>query len=176
MTMTLIQTKTLAVAAASIEFTSIPQDATDLYILLSLRSSDANTAALRVYPNGSSTNLSSRILYGTGTGVANTTSTTGVGVIGGLSPNTDTNNSFANASVYILNYSGATNKTISLDGTNETNGTEAFQGMGSLLWSNTAAITSITFLGNSGNLAIGSTISLYKITKGSDGIVTTTTS
>jgi hypothetical protein len=41
------------------------------------------------------------------------------------------------------------------------------------LWSNTAAITSLTFLPESGTqFEIGTTISLYKITSGSDGIVT----
>ena len=173
MSMTLIETKTLATTAASIQFTSIPQDGTDLYFLLSLRSSDTNTAALRVYPNGSSTNLTARILYGSGTAFASANQTNGVMILGGLSTVGDTSFSFSNASVYIPNYSGSTNKSFSTDGANETAGSEAFQGIGAGFWSSTAAITSVTFLGNTGNLEIGSTISLYKITKGSDGIVTT---
>ena len=41
------------------------------------------------------------------------------------------------------------------------------------LFSNTSPITSITLTSQSGeNLVVGSTVSLYKITKGSDGIVT----
>jgi hypothetical protein len=171
--MKLIESKTLATAAASIEFTSIPQDGTDLFALLSLRSSNEETAALRVYPNGSSSNLSARVLFGNGSTSTSATYTNGIGVIGGLNPVFSTSNTFANTSVYIPNYAGSTNKSISLDGVSENNATEAFQGIGALLWSSTSAITSLTFLANSGSLAIGSTISLYKITKGSDGIVTT---
>jgi hypothetical protein len=46
--------------------------------------------------------------------------------------------------------------------------------MGTSLWSSTAAITSLAFSDiSAANYLAGSTISLYKITKGTDGIVTT---
>jgi hypothetical protein len=171
--MTLIESKTLGTAAASIEFTSIPQDGTDLVFLISARS-DATTASgggsgvLR--PNGSSSNLSSRRLQGTGSATSSTTSTT---VIYRIDPSDYTASTFGNSSIYFPNYAGSTAKSFSVDAVNENNATEAVQQIVAGLWDNTAAITSMTFLPNSGNFVSGTTISLYKITKGSDGIVTT---
>jgi hypothetical protein len=41
------------------------------------------------------------------------------------------------------------------------------------LWNDTTAITSLTLVPAAGSFIAGSTVSLYKVTKGSDGIVTT---
>jgi hypothetical protein len=167
MTMKLIETKTLLSAAASIEFTSIPQDGTDLFVLVSAR---GDGGVFYVRPNGSSSNLQGRRLQGSGSAVSEGADSN-VDFI--INVSTDTSNTFGNATLYIPNYSGNANKTISSDSVNENNATQAFQRLHSGLWSDTAAITSLGFTLLSGNLAIGSTISLYKITKGSDGIVTT---
>jgi len=62
----------------------------------------------------------------------------------------------------VMNYSNATTyKTGLARGGGADYGTEAYVG----LWRNTAAITSITVLAPSGNLASGSTITLYGILK-----------
>jgi hypothetical protein len=170
--MKLIESKTLGTAAAAIEFTSIPQDGTDLYVLASTRG--VNSAAGGggdglIRPNGLSTNQSSRVLYGSGAGIASFT-----GELYFIN-NYDgqTANTFSNNSVYIPNYAGSTNKSFSIDTVNENNATAADSSIIAGLWSSTAAITSLTFLPRTGNWAAGTTISLYKITKGSDGIVTT---
>jgi len=169
----LIETKTLAVAAASIEFTSIPQDGTDLVALFSLRSSraanDADTGFAKF--NSNSSNYSGRELFGNGSSVfTGTTSTTGMAfVIAGANP---TANTLGNGLLYVPNYTGSTNKSVSLDWVNENNGSLAYSGITAYLWSDTAAITTLTFTAANGNLVAGSIISLYKITKGSDGIVT----
>jgi hypothetical protein len=60
-----------------------------------------------------------------------------------------------------------------VDTVSENNATAAFQRIIAGLNNSTAAITSINFFPSSGNFVAGSTISLYGITKGSDGIVTT---
>jgi hypothetical protein len=171
--MKLIESKTLATAAASIEFTSIPQDGTDLVVLVSSRSDGAFTSSeLDISFNGSTSNFTARYLYGSGSAAGSTTDTTLVGVSTGANA---TSNTFGNATIYISNYAGSTNKSISTDSVGENNATSAFQAIAATLWSQTAAITSLTLRLDSGarNFVAGSTASLYKITKGSDGIVTT---
>jgi hypothetical protein len=171
--MKLIETKTLGTAAASIEFTSIPQDGTDLVILISARSTRAAGADTgRVRFNGTTSGYSGRELLGTGSGVV--TGTTATSSVPAIFPAaSSTSNTFGNSVITIPNYTGATNKSISADVVTENNATEAFQDIVAVLWSNTAAITSIEVTTSNGDLVAGSTVSLYKVTKGSDGIVTT---
>ena len=172
MTMTLIETKTLGTAASSLSFTSIPQDGTDLLILASVRgASIATNDALLMSINGdnSQTNGSSRWLQGTGSATA---SSTGSFAVGGITTgDSATSNTFGNASIYITNYAGTGAKSISSDFVTENNATQAFQRIVAGLSNATAAITSVSFDLAGPNLLAGSTISLYKITKGTDGIV-----
>jgi hypothetical protein len=171
--MKLIESKTLGTAAASIEFTSIPQDGTDLVVLVSSRSNGAFTSSeIDIAFNGSSSNFTSRYLYGSGSAAGGATDTTLVGISSAASNTADT---FGNATIYIANYTGSTNKSISTDSVGESNATAAYQAIAATLWSQTAAITSLTLQLDNGvrNFVAGSTASLYKITKGSDGIVTT---
>jgi hypothetical protein len=173
--MTLIESKTLGTAAASIEFTSIPQDATDLLVVTSLRFSiDLTDVSLRL--NGSDSSYSMILLYGTGSAAASAANSSGYFVwSGNANFLTSTASTFGNSQLYFPNYSGATNKSVSIEGVSENNDTTSYQTLTAGLWANTAAITSLTFSGGGagGNFVAGSTISLYKITKGSDGIVTT---
>jgi hypothetical protein len=177
--MQLIESKTLGTAAASIEFTSIPQDGTDLVAFISVRSSGAAggvVTQLNVQFNGvGGTAYSDRQLEGSGS-AATSGSRTGQSVIRiSCAPNSAaTANTFSSALMYIPNYSGSNAKSVSFDGASENNATEAYAQIVAGLSTNTTAITSLTFtLQDTGNLVVGSTISLYKITKGSDGIVTT---
>jgi hypothetical protein len=171
----LIETKTLTVAAASIEFTSIPQDATDLFLLVSGRHSGTGITQLNIQFNSSGgTAYSDRSLAGSGS-AASSSSRTGQALIRvtSLPGTTYTSNTFSNTSVYVANYSGNTNKSVSLDGVSENNATESYIELVAGLWANTAAITTVTLTVQGGaNFVIGSTVSLYKITSGSDGIVT----
>ena len=168
MTMTLIESKTLATAAASIEFTSIPQTYTDLLFLASTRSS---TAGASVEPclitfNSNTTGYTARTLNGNSTAVTSASPTSRLVF---NSPRTGTTaNTFGNVSVYIPNYTVATNKQYSTDSVTEHNATEAHITIIAGLWSNTAAITSTLFAPNANNFEIGSTISLYGILKGTD--------
>ena len=116
--MKLIETKTLAVAATSIVFTSIPQDGTDLVLLCSLRQAGAGFSQLNMSFNGvGGTSYSDRTLEGTGS-AAPTNSRTSQAVIRitAIVGSEQTANTFGNASLYIPNYSGNTNKSVSLDG------------------------------------------------------------
>ena len=167
MTMTLIETKTLGTATASVEFTSIPQNGTDLLLTVSSRTTGAGPDCL-IRPNGSTSNMSGRRLRGNGVNVLSSTETTAY-VENCVS--TDTASTFSNNSVYFANYTSSANKSISIDAIRENDATDSRQAIFSALWSDTAAITSITIVPSSTNFDVGSTFSLYKITKGSDGIV-----
>jgi hypothetical protein len=169
--MTLIETKTLGTAQASIEFTSIPQDYTDLVILSSSRSS--RTAQINDQMNIKLNGIdgSMRNLFGTGSAVA---SQQPAQMTAFMSTDLATANTFSNDSIYVANYTSSTNKSLSIDSVTENNATAAIQAIGAGLWSNTAAVTSITFTPLNGNFVAGSTMSLYGILKGSDGVTTTT--
>jgi hypothetical protein len=170
--MKLIQTQTLTTAAASIEFASIPQDGTDLVLKMSLRGSgtfgDLQVANFFNF-NGSTAAQTSRYLIGTGTSAPSFNYTE---LYGWVNSSGSTSNTFNNAELYIPNYAGSTNKSASIDGVVENNASATWLFAGTLLWANTAAITNVSISAGSLNFVAGSTISLYKITKGSDGITT----
>jgi hypothetical protein len=168
--MQLIESKTLGTAAASIEFTSIPQTFTDLVILHSLRSQDAESNG-NISINGSTSDFTNRYLRGLSSS-ADSGSSPGRYAFT-LSFSTQTANTFSNGSIYIPNYTSSAFKSISADSVNENNAADTQRFLAAVLWSNTAAITSFALSANAGNIVAGSTVSLYGITKGSDGIVTT---
>lgn len=162
-TYTLLETITVGAAgASSVTFNSIPQTGyTDLVIKVSARTSYAQVydwANIRF--NGSTTGFTGRIIYGNGTTAASVSAANGP-IING---NTATASTFSNSEVYIPNYASANYKSLSSDGTNETNGTTAYVSLNADLWSNTAAITSVNITPNSGNSFLQhSTFSLYGV-------------
>jgi hypothetical protein len=161
----LIQTVTVgAGGAASVEFTSIPGTYTDLVLISSLRSvNGANDLLMTLAFNGSTSNFTSRYLYGNapgGTGVSGSNSYFHGNVNGAGS----TASIFTSTSLYIPNYTGSTNKSYSLDNTMENNSTASYPFLVAGLWSQTAAITSITIT-NASNFAQYSSASLYGISK-----------
>ena len=161
--------------AANIEFTSIAGTYTDLAILLSVRGNQSNTWDwLTMQFNGNGSGYSSRRLYGTGSGVSsNTQGVSNHSENGLIDGNTATSNTFANVLIYIPNYAGNTNKSVSYDTVMENNATEAYALVGASLWSNTAATTSILLDSSAGGTWLQySSATLYGITKGSSGGVT----
>jgi hypothetical protein len=171
--MKLIESKTLGADAASIEFTSIPQTFTDLMFVASTRASTAGTSVepCLVTFNANTSNYTHQTLNGSGSAA---TAASGTSRLVFNAPRTGTTAStFGNVCVYIPNYAGATNKSYSTDSVTEHNAAEAHQTLIGGLWSDTAAITSAKFEPTANNFIAGSTISLYGILKGSDGIVTT---
>lgn len=165
---TLIQTVTVgAGGAASIDFTSIPGTYTDLVLVASLREATGTQWTSNILFNGVATNQSERYLRGNGaSAISNSQS-----VIQTIDNGSDaTSNTFNNQIVYIPNYAGSTNKSVSSESVGETNATTAYSRISASLWSSTAAITSITIkVSNSTNFAQYSTASLYGVLKGSGG-------
>lgn len=155
--------------AAKIEFASIPATYTDLKIVVSARNIASNVAGgVWLYPNGSSANMTGRILAGTGS-----TSVTGtdVKVYGYINSASSTASTFSNIEFYIPNYTSSNNKSISVDSVMENNATEGRQGLMAGLWSITSAITSIILESfNNSNSAVSdfaqySSATLYGIRK-----------
>lgn len=168
MTMTLVSTVTVGSGgAASIEFTSIPQTGTDLLVVLSERHSvDGNT---RLTFNGSGSGYTMKRLSGTGSSVNSNEYVSGVFIYMEGQDNSYTASTFGNASIYIPNYAGSANKSVSWDSVTENNSTTADQQIIAGIWANTAAITQVTLGLSSGVFTQYSTASLYTITKGSGG-------
>jgi hypothetical protein len=164
MTLQLVETVTVgAGGASSIEFTSIPQDGTDLLVKISGRT-DSGTAFQNTFIklNGESINQSGVVLFGNGSTPDTFTTTTPFTSVNGTG---STSNTFANANFYFSNYTSASPKSFSTEGVSENNAAAALQTLGAYLWNNTSAITSIQ-LNNGGSpfFVAGSTASLYKIT------------
>jgi hypothetical protein len=151
--------------AATIDFTSIPATYTDLVMLLSIRDNRATVIDSEAYIkfNNNTSNYSYRYLYGSGVSV-------GSGNAASYPPMAitcagATASTFASNSVYIPNYAGSNNKSVSVDGVSESNiasGVYAYLVAG--LWSNSAAINQITITPFGGNSFVQySTATLYGI-------------
>ena len=167
-TMTLIASNTVGSGGvSSVTFSSIPATYTDLVVKVSARTDTSSSSAgqwLYVNFNGATTNNSTRILYGIGSG--------GSGSISGSSPtpyavyvnpSDYTANTFSNGEIYISNYTSSNFKSYSVDSVNENNATVAGMDLTAGLWSNTAAITSINLSPAGGNFVQYSTFYLYGI-------------
>jgi hypothetical protein len=161
-----IQTVTVTSGgSATIAFTSIPATYTDLVLLCSLRNATASTAQSGwVKFNSTSANNSHRYFGsdGTASGSANDPAATRI-YIGQVNGANSTANVFANVSIYIPNYASANYKSVFIDGVQETNATTAYATLSAGLWSDTAAITSISLETTSGDYTQYSTATLYGI-------------
>jgi hypothetical protein len=162
-TYTLIASNTLASTTASVTFSSIVSTYTDLLVKVSARGTNASTTVeMLVSFNGVSTNLSSRLLYGTGAAAGSVSPSN---IAGAISAANDTSSTFGNSEFYIPNYAGSTYKSVSFDSVSENNATTAYQYLTAGLWSNTAAITSITLTPAASSFATNSSFYLYGISK-----------
>jgi len=146
--------------ASSIDFTSISSSYTDLCLKYSTLASGLGIG-LKLTLNGSSSSFTNKYLEGSGSAAAsgsNAQSGQFVGVAG-------TSSVPSNAELYIPNYAGSNNKSVSIDSVQEANTTLAYADLVALLWSNTAAITSVGLTLASGTFVQYSTATLYGISK-----------
>lgn len=168
MSYTLIERQELTSAASSISFNNIPQFYSDLFIVVSARSArtDFPHAGITMSINGSTANQTSRFLRGmAGFGVE---SGANEGAVFTLPASATTANTFSNSSMYIPNYTSSLAKSFSVDDVIETNTTGNWDWLLRIftgLWTGTTAITSLSFIGASGNFVAGSSISLYGINR-----------
>lgn len=156
--------------AASVTFNNIPQTFTDLVLVCSARSSGTGSVGDYIIGsfNGTTAGYSARELFGDGSSVGSGSYTSGTAarILTYANSTNATSNTFGNSTVYIPNYAGTTNKTWSSDGVMENNATASRLVFMAGLWSNTAAITSVSlssYLG--GTWVQNSTFSLYGINR-----------
>jgi len=164
-TFTLIASSTVGSGgAASIDFTSISGSYTDLCLKYALRASTStNNKDCYITLNGSTSGFSGIYLQGNS---ATAGSFTLARYVGNVPDSTATASTFSNSELYIPNYSGSTNKSFSVDTVQENNTSTAGQALVQIiagLWSNTAAITSISIAPSSGTFVQYSTAYLYGI-------------
>jgi hypothetical protein len=151
--------------ASTIDFTSIPSTYTDLCLKLSLRANNSLISdSILLSFNGSTTSFTMRYLEGTGSSA--TSGTSPARYIGIANGNTSTASTFGNTEIYIPNYAGNSNKSVSSDAVTETNATTIYADFVASLWSNTAAINQVTISPNGATLFLQySTATLYGISK-----------
>jgi hypothetical protein len=154
--------------AASIEFTSIPQDGTDLVLKLSFRSSttsDMRNIVMKFNDNSSVGDYSYVSLEGDGSTVTTNSaaSETDINLLNGANGGGSTSDTFSNVEVYISDYASASPSSVSSDSVNENNATAADQRILAATFNLSEAISSIQFE-QPFNFVEHSTASLYKIT------------
>ena len=150
---------------SAITFNNIPQNYTDLVVKISGRSTNTSTArGIFIAFNSSTSGYNDRFLRGSGSAAISATDNGGGSKIYlGEAPASDaTTSTFSNIEVYIPNYSGSTNKSVSVDSVQEHNATEAYATLVAGLLSNPTAINSLS-LTTSLNFAQHSTATLYGI-------------
>ena len=147
---------------------TIPATYTDLQVLVSTRGATGGVGYNLIQFNSSTSNFSTKEVQGNGSGTSSNSDTTGRA--GAYVGSTDTASTFSNNLIYIPNYTSSNYKSFSVDSVTENNATTAYATLIAGLWSNTAAITSITFTtSGSVNFAEGSTFYLYGISNVTSG-------
>jgi hypothetical protein len=162
MSFELIETVTLGSAAASIEFTSIPQDGTDLVLVFSLRAAlgAGNQLFIRLNSSSSASGKMLKVVDGTVSSESN------AGDRAGFTPTSSyTSNTFGSGECYISNYASSTNKSMSIDTVSENNSASVYKmSISGQSFTSTVGITAINMFISGDSIAQHSTASLYKIT------------
>ena len=151
--------------ASSIEFTSIASTYTDLCVKVSGRNS-VNSTGVAINFNSNTSGYSYRRVWGDGSSAnsGSGSSLTLMEGILGLPQNNYTASTFGNFEIYIPNYAGSANKSVSVDAVTENNATTSYTELYAGLWANSAAITAIKLTpADSGNFLQYSTAYLYGV-------------
>ena len=148
--------------AASIEFTSIPQDGVDLVFVFSTRSGSTTTSSVQI---NSDTTIGSYLrvsLEGNGSSATSDGGSSNAFFIL-TTPSSATADTFTNTQLYISNYTSQANKSISVDNVQENNGSAANIWLTANSYATTSTINSLKVNSQAGLFAEYSTASLYKI-------------
>jgi hypothetical protein len=160
-----IASTTLSSDTASVTFSAIAANYTDLVLRCSARSSKAANILdnLKYEFNSSTSNFSATRILGSGSAGSSNRVITNTSQIR-LNASTSTSNTFTNFELYISNYAASIYKPFSVFSALENNATEAYLAVIASLWSNTDAITSIKLSPEDGpDFLSGSTFHLYGI-------------
>jgi hypothetical protein len=168
-TYTLINSYTVpSGGVATVSFSSIPSNYTDLSIRVSSRASNTNVVFNNVLMsfNGSSSTFSGKRMFSDGVNnpVGSYNALSGLAGLG--NSNSTTANTFSNHEIYISNYASNLNKSYTVTSGNETNAAQAYAELIGNQWSTTTPINSITFsIESSHTILQHSTFYLYGIKK-----------
>ena len=155
-------------AVASVTFSSIPQTYTDLYVVFSPHTDRGGyiNSDMSLAINGSTSSIAQRALFSTPSGVSPTTGIQALmqGGYDGIAANQSL--VFGPTTIYFPNYTSSNFKSFSVDFTAEGNTADMDQarnGFAGIVWSNTAAITTINIAVPSNNFVQHSSFYLYGI-------------
>jgi len=152
--------------SSSIDFIAIPQNYTDLLVKFSLRNTRSSTGPGygQILINASTSNFSSRSIYVNEDNTIGSNSRTNNYIMFSVATDAQTANTFGSAELYIPNYSASINKSMSFEETSENNAIlNVNRYLSAILWSNTAAINSITISAETNTFKQYSTATLYGI-------------
>ena len=162
-----IQTYTLGSTTASVTFSNIPQNYTDLKVVVNARGTIGTDWRDMTFKfNSSTSGYTQRYLYGQGASALSGTGGYSAGYAGHANGTTTTTNTFSSVEVYIPNYAGSNAKSFSFESITENNGTTALSMIGTSLWSGTEAIRNILVELPGDSFVSGSTLTLYGISNG----------
>ena len=150
--------------ASSFDFTSIPSTYTDLLVRVSARKTTTGGSNLQLQFNGSTSGYVQRTLIGNGSTAASYNDSSEIGFMY-VTISSDTSNTFNSTDIYLPNYAGSTNKSVSIDNVTENNTTTASTVLTAASWSNSAAINRVylQIANGAGTFAQYSTATLYGI-------------
>jgi hypothetical protein len=161
-----ITTQTVGTAVATISFTSIPQNYTDLVIVSTVRISGTGGEGATVQFNGdTATNYSWSRLFANTVITSDRASNTSTPLFGYYPGNDSTSGLFGNSIAQINNYSNTTTNKIMLQrwNNNQTGGVPHV-GLNAVLYRSTSAITSMLITAQASKTFIaGCTFTLYGI-------------
>lgn len=162
-TYTPIATTTLGSAAASYTFSSIAGSYTDLVLIaVGTVAVDGDSLTVR-FNSDSATNYSTTSLRGSGTAASSARGSSLTSLFLGYGDGF-ASSAITNAIMNIQNYANTTTNKTTLSRINNAGGTTGVGAEANVgLWRSTAAITSITIGGQTGNLSTGMTLTLYGI-------------
>ena len=166
-TLTKLATYTVSAGGGdtSVTFNNIPQNYTDLRVIISAKTTGASNYwdDLLVKPNGVTSGATTRVLYSANNAVSYGSSTAGLYM--GNSTNTNsTASAFASFDMTIFNYTASGYKYFSSDCVTVSNVTNTLLNLTSAIWTSSVPITSLTFSSFSGgNFIQNSEFTLYGV-------------
>jgi len=170
-TYTLIASTVLTGNQSSVTLSAIPSTYTDLKLVFSVRGTNYTgnfqNLGIRINGSGNTTGYSEIEVRGSGSAAASSSYSSTQFGLDRYDTQNATANTFGNGELYIPNYAGSTNKSMSADSTMENNATESYSQLTAKLWANTAAITSLYLFpvngGGTDSFATNSSFYLYGI-------------
>jgi hypothetical protein len=159
-----IASQTLSSSTATVTFSSIPSTYTDLSVVFSARQDTGDLSCFTRLNGDSGANYNYKTLYGDGTAAGSGGGPGQSGLIGWQTASSGiTTSTFGSTLMYIPNYAGSTQKSVSVDFVTENNATAGYQMIWNAIWSNTSAINQISFTAFGANFIANSTFYLYGI-------------